>query len=160
MQRKLLLSILGAILILSLTNAQRNYQTSTGLRIGSSNGITFKHFLNERDALEGILATRWRGVIVFGLYERHQTAFRIWELNFYYGAGAHLGFWSEYMHHPWFDETGSHGVVGIDGILGLEYTVPTIPFNISMDWKPAFNIASYTGLWLDVVGLSIRYNIK
>lgn len=141
-------------------DAQRNYKTSVGLRLGSSNGFSVKYFLDETDALEGMLATRWRGIIVFGLYQRHQTAFRIWELNFYYGAGAHLGFWNEYMHHPWFEDDVAHAVVGIDGILGLEYTVPGIPFNISMDWKPAFNIASYTGFWLDVVGLSIRYNIN
>lgn len=138
-------------------NAQKNYNTAIGLRIGTSNGITAKHFLNETDALEGILATRWNGIMIFGLYERHQTAFRIFEMNFYYGAGAHLGFWNEHMNHPWFDDDVAHGVVGVDGIIGLEYTPETIPFNISMDWKPSFNIAAYTGFWMDAVGLSIRY---
>jgi hypothetical protein len=160
MRKKITILIAGLTLTLINIHSQRNYQTSAGLRIGSSNGITVKHFLDASSAIEGILSTRWRGIIVFGMYEKHQTAFRIEEFNFFYGAGAHLGFWNEYDNHPWFDDNVSHAVVGVDGIIGLEYTIPNIPFNISMDWKPAFNIVSYTGFWLDVVGFSIRYNIK
>ena len=48
-------------------------------------------------------------------------------------------------------------VIGIDGILGMEYNIQEIPFNISLDWKPAFNLIGYTGFWGDEIALSIRF---
>jgi hypothetical protein len=48
-------------------------------------------------------------------------------------------------------------VVGLDGILGLEYSFVGIPINISVDWKPAFNFAGHSGFWADGGAISIRY---
>jgi hypothetical protein len=48
-------------------------------------------------------------------------------------------------------------VVGIDGIIGMEYNIEEIPFNISLDWKPGFNILGHTGFWGDELALSVRY---
>jgi len=32
-----------------------------------------------------------------------------------------------------------------------------VPFNISIDWKPAYNLWGYSGFWADGGALSIRY---
>ena len=137
--------------------AQADYKTSIGVRGAPASGITLKHYMTERAAFEGILTTRWQGFVFTGLYELTQTAFRSEQFNFYYGAGAHIGFWDDNPEHPWFDDRDDHLVVGIDGIIGLEFVFESIPFNISLDWKPALNIAYYTGFWADEVGLSLRY---
>ena len=50
--------------------------------------------------------------------------------------------------------------IGIDGIIGLEYTFDEVPFSISLDWKPTFNIAEHAAFLADEAGLSIRYVIK
>ena len=47
--------------------------------------------------------------------------------------------------------------IGIDGIIGIEYNIEPIPFNISLDWKPGLNLIGYTGFWGDELAFSIRY---
>jgi hypothetical protein len=138
------------------TNAQ-DYNTGIGVRGGLSQGLTVKHFISGTNAIEGLLSTRWRGFHITGLYEIHATAFNTPRLNWYYGFGGHIGSWGGYDNHPWFDDDEHHTVIGIDGILGIEYNIEPIPFNISLDWKPGFNILGYTGFWGDELALSIRF---
>ena len=55
-------------------------------------------------------------------------------------------------------EGGStYTVIGIDGIIGLEYSFTEIPINVSIDWKPVLNIIGYSGFWGDGGALSVRY---
>jgi len=155
MKGKLIIISVFAILLSSNLKAQ-DYVNSIGVRAGLSQGITFKHFMSTTDALEGILAVRWGGFNVTGLYERHTNAFDVNSLYFYYGAGAHVGFWDG-SSSPWFNDNNSYTVIGIDGIIGLEYVFSDIPFNIGLDWKPGFNLVGYTGFWGDELALSFRY---
>jgi len=39
------------------------------------------------------VAFRWGGYNLTGLYEIHTNAFDEPQLNFYYGAGGHIGAW-------------------------------------------------------------------
>lgn len=137
----------------------QDYTTAIGLRGGLSNGVTVKHFISGNSALEGILSTRWRGFNITGLYEIN-NALPEPGLNWYYGGGAHIGFWSGYNRHPWFKDDRAYTVVGVDGILGIEYNFIDIPLNLSLDWKPAFNLVGYSGLWMDNFALSVRYLIR
>lgn len=138
-------------------NAQRNYNTALGIRIGPTAGISFKQFVSPSGAFEGILSTRWHGFMFTGLYEVHHKAFDHPGFNFYYGVGGHVGYWNVGRYrHPWWDSSGEYTVLGVDGILGLEYSFSGIPLNLSVDWKPMLNLVNYTGLWLDDVGLSVR----
>lgn len=134
----------------------QDYMNSIGLRGGLSTGVSFKHFISTTDAVEGILTSRWSGVNVTGLFERHTGAFDVDALYFYYGGGAHIGFWDGDT-NPWFDDGNNYTVLGIDGIIGLEYVFSEIPFNISLDYKPGFNIIGYTGYWGDEMAISFRY---
>ncbi len=144
-----------AFLSMGMTSFSQDYINAVGARFGSSQGISGKHFISTTDAVEGILATRWGGFNLTGLWERHTLAFDVDALYFYYGAGAHVGFWDNTS--PWFDSGTSTAVIGIDGIVGLEYNFSEIPFNISLDYKPAFNLIGYTGFWGDSFGLSFRF---
>ena len=135
----------------------QNYNTGIGLRGGFGGGITVKHFISDRDALEGILYTRWQGFVITGLYEIHQDL-QVDNLNWYYGGGAHIGFWDgSYEDNPWFDDDKQYTVLGIDGVIGLEYVFPMVPISLSLDWKPAINLLGYTGFWGDGGGLSVRF---
>ena len=79
-------------------------------------------------------------------------------MKWYFGVGGHIGFWNgDYTNHYWGEPGTTYTVVGIDGILGLEYSFSEIPINIGLDWKPAFNIVGYSGWWADGGALSIRY---
>lgn len=143
--------------LFSIVKAQ-DYSTGIGLRAGFSNGLTVKHFTSENTALEFLLSSRWRGVEVTVLYEIHNQAFNTDRLRWYYGIGGHVGFWNgDYTNKYWGDPGTNYTVVGIDGILGIEYSFIEAPINIGVDWKPAFNLIGYSGFWADGGALSIRY---
>ena len=155
MNKKYIFIIFLSIVLTGSVKSQ-DYLNAVGIRAGLSQGITYKHFLSTTDAVEGILAVRWGGFHITGLYEKHTTAFDVDQLYFYYGGGAHLGVWDDNT-SPWFDDNKSSTVIGIDGIIGLEYVFYEIPFNISLDWKPGLNLIGYTGFWGDELALSLRF---
>lgn len=137
-----------------VSNAQ-DYETGLGLRVGSAAGFTVKHFLNEKAAIEGILSTKWHGFDITGLYEIHDQAFDVENLRWYYGFGAHIGFYNgEYV--EWGSPGTTYNVLGIDGVIGIEYSFTEAPINLGLDLKPALNLIGYTGLWVEF-GLSVRY---
>lgn len=153
--KKLMFILLIALFFGLKSNAQ-DYNTGIGLRGGFGTGLTIKHFLHGNKAVEGIFDSRWHGFSVTGLYEVHTRAFDVDRLNFYYGIGGHIGFWDG--RYYWnYDNDRNYTVIGIDGILGLEYNFKEIPFNIGVDWKPAFNLTDSSGFWGDGGAISIRY---
>jgi hypothetical protein len=153
--KKILLLLLLAFSTMISTYAQ-DYKTSLGIRGGLPVGITVKHFLNEANAFEGILATRWGGFVLTGLYEFERWTGEYPALNWYFGFGAHLGTWSQ-GYNPRLDESYSGLVVGVDGVIGIEYTFDELPLNLSLDILPSVNLIGYTG-WGGINGaLSIRY---
>jgi hypothetical protein len=153
--RRFVLTVIFVLTIVNLSSAQ-NYKTGIGIRGGLYTGLTLKHFVSSNAAFEGLLSTRWRGFDLTGLYEIEAEAFDAKGLSWYYGGGAHIGFYNG-SHTDWGIYGTSYTVVGIDGVLGLEYTFPKIPLNIGLDWKPFINLIGYTGFWPDGGALSIRY---
>ncbi|MGD0342621.1 MAG: hypothetical protein ABSA76_13035 [Bacteroidales bacterium] len=148
--KKIILTFSLVICFIAFANAQ-DYKTGIGLRLGLYNGLTVKHFINQKDALEGLLSTRWSGFEITGLYEVHNQAFNVERLNWYYGGGANVGFYGS--SYP----GGSVTVVGLDGILGLEYNFKQVPVNLGLDWKPEINLIGYSHFFGDGLALSIRY---
>jgi hypothetical protein len=152
---KKLLLITGIIAALSAATYGQDYKTAIGLRLGwPSNGITVKHFLNETNALEGILATSHNGFVITGLFENEHWTGEYPGLNWYWGFGAHIGVWDS---NPYLDDYDGNGVIGADFVLGLEYTFDDIPLNLSLDLMPSINLIGYTGWGGINSGLSVRY---
>ena len=143
-------------LFIGLASHAQDYSTGIGLRSGWGTGLTVKHFLGTNKAVEGILDSRWHGFSITGLYEIHDQAFNAKRLNWYYGVGAHIGFWNG-QHYRDYNNNTDYTVIGIDGILGLEYNFEEIPFNIGIDWKPALNVVSNSAFTGDGGAISIRY---
>lgn len=165
------LFLLGALLLAGAARAQADYKTAVGVRLGAANGVTVKHFVRPKNAIEGILTARWRTLGLTGLYTVNGNAFGTRELNWYIGGGAHAYIWNNgprgwgwgrYKNAPpWWDSgRENQAVVGLDGVLGLEYTIPSAPINFALDWKPAINLVNYPGFWADEFGFSVRYAIK
>jgi len=144
-----------AVLFSALASAQ-DYNKAIGLRGGLYNGITFKQFLGGKAAIELLGATRWSGIGITGLYEIHNRAFDVDRLNWYFGGGAHVGFYNG-NNTTWGDAGTSYVQVGLDLILGIEYNFTELPVNISLDWKPALDVVGYSGFWADGAAISIRY---
>lgn len=154
--KKIVITSLLLLFLVSISNAQ-DYRTGIGARLGFDQGLTIKHFTGQSSALEFILATRWRGFLITGLYELHFPAFDAQRLKWYLGFGGHVGFWNGDYTKDWGEPGVNYTVIGIDGILGLEYSFSEVPINIGIDWKPAYNLSGYTGFWADGGALSIRF---
>jgi hypothetical protein len=152
--KKLVLILTLVFFFTAFSNAQ-DYRTGIGLRAGPYYGLTVKHFTGSNTALEGLF-TRWSGIDITVLYEVHNRAFDVNRLNWYFGLGGHVGFWngSDLNHGT---AGTKYTIIGLDGILGLEYNFSEVPINISIDWKPAFNIIGYSEFWPYGGALSIRY---
>jgi len=155
MMKKILPVLIAVLCIMSAVNAQ-DYKTGVGLRGGFFNGLTVKHFVKSNSAFEGLLFSRWKGLEITGLYEVHAPAFQTDRLKWYFGGGGHLGFYNG-DNTTWGESGNYYTNIGIDGILGIEYSIKEIPLNIGLDWKPEFNIFGWREVWYDAVALSVRF---
>ena len=155
------LATLGSCLLISKQTQAQDYKTAIGLKFGGyENGISIKYFTATDIALEGILGFRDNGAVVTGLYEFNQEAFGVGELKFYYGAGAHIGAEGGGVYQTFNGITenygGSHILLGVDGVIGLEYIIPKSPIAISADLNPRVELAS--GPFFDLApGLGLKY---
>ena len=142
------------------THAQ-DYKTALGLKFGGyENGISIKYFTQPDVALEGVIGFRDHGVVLTGLYEYNLPAFNVTGLKFYYGAGAHIGAVGSgvYQNFSGNNETykNSQILLGVDGVVGLEYVIPKSPIAISLDLNPRIELTS--GPFIDIApGLGLKY---
>lgn len=144
-------------MLFAFSSQAQSYDTGIGIRYGWGKGLTVKHFLGEQVALEGILNSQWKGFSLTGLVEYHKPLLNSDLLNWYYGGGAHIGWWNgKYDYKPQF-ESGTNTVIGMVGVLGVELHLDFIPISISGDWKPSLNLIGASGFWGDGGALSIRY---
>jgi hypothetical protein len=126
-----------------------DYKTALGVKFYPG-AISLKHFVTDKNALEGIAYFWTRGTRVTGLYEIHGEIENAGGLKWYIGPGAHLGFYNNKYY-------GGGTYIGLDGVLGLDYKISSAPINLSLDWQPSFEFgdgAGFSGNW---GGLAIRY---
>jgi hypothetical protein len=153
MKRGVIIFII-VICFISAVNAQE-YKNGIGITAGYSVGITYKHFESEKVGLEALFTTRWDGFGFTGLYEVHNQVFDVERLKWYYGGGVHIGFYNG-DHTPWGEPHTAYTVVGIDGIIGIEYTFSEVPINLGMAWKPVIDLTGNPGLWSEG-GFTFRF---
>jgi hypothetical protein len=158
--------LLGVIIIgISNLDANAQYATALGVRLGGTSGFTIKHKYSSTMAFEGIVGVFQNGLSVTGLIERQQSL-NVEGLYLYYGGGLHMAFYNG-SHYSRFGrdvtDTDSDGVgFGLNGIVGLEYRLPeNIPFALSFDLKPFLEVGTdnYVGFAPDPA-ISIRFIIK
>lgn len=140
------------------TTESDTYARAIGGRFGVANGITYKHFLTDNHAIDGIVNFQGnRSFTIFkllGLYEIHQPInfIDVAGMRWYYGFGGGLG------RYRYKDTPSSAGLAwSFDGVVGLDYKIPTAPINLSLDWKPTMELTPESGVRFDGIGLSIRF---
>lgn len=143
---------------ISFSSLGQSTKNSLGLRFGGSSGITYKQYLNSNSAVEVIGSFPRSGLQLTGLYQVYKPLSKP-NLSFFYGFGGHVGIWDDRDQRVWFEEDQNFNqiIVGFDGILGLNYEFQEVPINMSLDWKPEVNLASYRGVWVGDIALSVRY---
>ncbi len=128
-------------------------EIGAGIRLSSQAGFTGKFFLDQQQAIEAQLNFNGYGYDLVGLYEYHMELSAP-EWRWYFGGGAHLGTWN----HAGVNAT----LIGIDGIIGIEYLIQSVPIGISVDFKPAFDFSNYADNFIahNTIGIAGRYYFK
>lgn len=152
---KQILASLSIIFLLSYASYSQDYKTGIGLRGGTQNGLTIKHFINNKSAIEGLIATRWEGFYVTGLYEFTGPYFDVPGMNWYYGLGMHMGFLGG--DNSRFDDGEDHTIAGIDLMFGVEYKFEKAPISIGLDWKPQYDFIGDSYFIWDDAAFSARF---
>jgi hypothetical protein len=118
-----------------------DYHAAIGIRAGETTGVTFKFKTGGSSSVE-LLAGFWSDWLnLTALYEKNVNAFNVNGMNWYYGAGGHVSFATGSYYNDGRRYTrGDDFALGIDGIVGLEYKIPPIPFALSIDIKPLIEI--------------------
>lgn len=143
--------------------AQLSSTHAAGVRFGSSTGFNYRYAFAEDRALEGILSVQSNSkssrVRLVGLYEYHKPLSG--DFSWYYGFGGSIG---SYKYKAFTNADGvrvdanSELSLSIDGIVGVEYNIPSTPIALSLDIKPYLDfIQESTIRLIDPVGFSIRY---
>ena len=141
----------------SAQESTTDYKHAIGGRFGVANGITYKYFFNDSRAIDGILNFQGNRSFtifkLFGLYEIHQPInfVEVEGLRWYYGFGGGLG------SYRYKDSDDSGLAWSLDGVIGLDYKIPTAPINLALDWKPTMELTPESGVRFDGIGLSIRF---
>lgn len=161
-----------AVLLIGLfflsTPLLAQYNVAIGVRAGGTSGFTIKrNYTNS--ALEGIVGFWYHGLSLTGLYERHPGIHEVNGLHWLYGVGGHVRFYNpnfpRHRHGPWYYgypvevEEGALGL-GVDGLFGVEYKFPVIPFAMSLDVKPFIEFTSDGFVWFAVdpgLGLKLAF---
>ena len=148
-------SVLLIVLLFSGDIAAQAYQSSAGARLGTSFTGSYKMFISESNAIEGIvgidrastglLRQSTTSLLVGAFYQIHNPLdLEGVGFSWYYGFGGlvYLG-----------DITG----IVPSGIIGLEYTMSDSPVNFFIDASPGLYIGN-TGSNLDIAGfIGARY---
>jgi hypothetical protein len=152
----ILITFLFFLFFANISQAQL-YKSALGIRLGNTNGITYKTFVKSNRAFEAIATFRRQGFGLTGLYEVHGRAFNSRDFNWLIGGGGHIYGWNRGYYKRKYSDNERNYVIGLDGILGLEVKLRTVPLAISLDWKPTIDFINYSGYTGDEVALSLRY---
>lgn len=133
-------------LLLGFTFAAAAQSRSFGVRLGTDFEFSYQHgfgsnFL-EADLGYGSLSKALNLTLAYDFSLMPSSDF-----NIYIGPAANL-----------FMMPGKNGAfsAGIGAQLGLEYSFPSIPLILSLDWRPLYRFGDYDPLFSSA-GLGIRY---
>lgn len=145
--KKILVAALVLLASVSLANAQPR---ALGLRGGYGAELSYQHAFNG-NFLEADLGWAPREVNAVAVYDFIFANAGMF--NFYAGPGVRVGTFQTSS-----DVVGLN--LGIVGQIGAEMEIPSVPVNISLDWRPVVNFfgeGTQRGFCGNYIALGIRY---
>lgn len=125
----------------------QKYSTTLGVRVSKDvYGVTLKQRVFKSFSVEGIAAGSDREVTGTLLLEKHFPLIGK-GLNAYVGGGGHIGMLEEFG-----------PTLGADVLIGAELKLPFLPFVVSADFKPAYQVIHENQFDVNSA-VSIRYII-
>jgi hypothetical protein len=128
----------------------QDYKMGIGIRFSSrapvvNNSASFKYFIKDQVAVETLLC--FGTPFSIGLLVEKHKPFAGTSLNYFYGGGMYVGF-------------SNPAMAGLQGVIGLDYKIPNLPFNLSLDWKPELNFTKDFFFEPAALGLSARFTLN
>ena len=127
-----------------------------GVRLGGFSGLNFRHVGSRNVGFElNLMASGFYDWgLISGEIDKH---FPIGGHGFviYVGGGAYIANNGYYYHYRRNDFIYSRTVVGLEGVVGLDYYIPNVPLNVGIDIRPRFNYVIFAYPWDG--GISISY---
>lgn len=153
----ILFSLFTGLAATSFLQAQ-DYRSALGVRLSSAaasvnNSISFKQFISEKTAVEALFS--FGDPVAIGALLEFHNPLGAEGLQYYYGAGAYLGFKKTY--NPSKLRNESDPQLGGMGVVGLDYKFSGIPLNLSLDWKPELNLITDINFEPAAIGLTARF---
>lgn len=171
--KKLLPVIL--LVIVGFFAKSQSFESQLGVRLGPTSGVTGKLIKDQKTAIEGTLGFRKGGVQLYVLLESYKMLNKNTKQNWfmYFGGGAHVGYvngynrirrWSNTEGYYWEEEHTAGPVIGLDGVVGVEYNIPSIPLTLFFEFKPLVELQSFnkvrTNFYDTGFGIVYRFNNK
>jgi hypothetical protein len=165
-KKHLTLSLLA--LTLSIALFSQDYRQAIGVRLGASSGFTYRKILASDLAAELMLNSQNHGSVLTFLVEKHKpaTLFDDINLDFFYGAGIHVGLADRYYNDDdYINKEDIHSPhltlpqLGLDAYFSFEYTMPKYPVVLNIDCKPYLEFFDnhYLGMHLPVIAIGAKY---
>lgn len=158
--------IIGMLFVFSSVEAQ-NYTRAVGFRSGYSSGIVYRNYKQDFLAYETLLSFRQKGMKLTFLVEQYRPAHfefaneHMWIL---FGFGGHAGWHVTDQYEIFFtrykyDDNMIAPLLGLDGVIGMEYHIPDFPLVLGVDYKPFFEFSTrqYFNLNLTDVAFFVKY---
>jgi len=144
------LILIFVLFISSLSCFGQSFTREAGVRGGLTSGLSYRQYLENNLAYEGLLSFRKGGLQFTLLRQIHESSLEEYADNLYfsYGFGAHVGyFYSTKYNFLWYDdfyysERRLSPLAGIDGYAGVEYRVQEFPITVGLDYKPFFEFST------------------
>jgi hypothetical protein len=133
------------------TATSNDYKTGVGLRIWNGAGVSLKTFFAENQAAD-ITAFFGSGQQrITAMYEKHGDLSTEGNLKWYFGAGGNVAFVKV--------ASVKKTIVGVNGVVGVDYKFKAMPLNLSLDWQPGFQFQTGYGYVGDWFSLAVRYTL-
>ncbi len=162
---KKLFLIIAVLLVAQLARSKGLGSTAVGLRGGTTTGISVRFYSDDENSFRFLFSTRERGIQLTALREfhRHKLFEFVPDLIVVYGAGVHGGYEQEKEYQEGSTVIYSNNtapVFGVDGLIGLEYSIWQTPVSIGLEAKPFFDVWGYKGFRVHPLdlGLTIRFH--
>lgn len=145
---KKILTIVALCMAMAATSVAQ--EKAIGLRGGYySTEITYQQKMGSTNKLEADLGFNWGGGIsLTGVYQwTHGLPQVVDGLSWFVGPGAGIRTYG----------SGLGVGVGIVGQIGLEYLIPSLPLQVSVDWRPGLVFGKYSYNEWGGAAFALRY---
>ncbi|MEM9837460.1 MAG: hypothetical protein AAF828_13215 [Bacteroidota bacterium] len=146
------------------TGQAQDFKSAAGVRFGSPWALSYKTFISESSAVEVYAGARffslWNWITINGAYQVHSPIAEVDGLQWYWGVGGGVQFWS-YDFETDFGTTS----FSVSGYLGAQYTFEDAPVSLTVDWVPTFflgdrgSLSGWNTFGAGYYNLSARYII-